>query len=90
MPAFEYTALNPTGREVRGVLEGDTPRQIRQQLREGGLTPLEVEEVKSREGRRSRMPGLARGIGAMDLALLTRQLATLVRSGLPIEESLGT
>jgi len=90
MPAFEYTALNPTGREVRGVLEGDTPRQVRQQLREGGLTPLEVEEVKSREGRRSRMPGLARGIGAMDLALLTRQLATLVRSGLPIEESLGT
>jgi general secretion pathway protein F len=90
MPAFEYIALNPTGREVRGVLEGDTPRQVRQQLREGGLTPLEVEEVKSREGRRSRMPGLARGIGAMDLALLTRQLATLVRSGLPIEESLGT
>ncbi|HSP01614.1 MAG TPA: type II secretion system F family protein, partial [Thioalkalivibrio sp.] len=90
MPAFEYTALNPTGREVRGVLEGDTPRQIRQQLREGGLTPLEVEEVRSREGRRVRMPGLARGIGAMDLALLTRQLATLVRSGLPIEESLGT
>jgi len=90
MPAFEYTALNPTGREVRGVLEGDTPRQVRQQLREGGLTPLDVEEVRSREGRRVRMPGLSRGIGAMDLALLTRQLATLVRSGLPIEESLGT
>ncbi|ACL71326.1 general secretion pathway protein F [Thioalkalivibrio sulfidiphilus HL-EbGr7] len=90
MPAFEYTALNPKGREVRGVLEGDTPRQVRQQLREGGLTPLEVEEVKSREGRRVRMPGLGRGIGAMDLALLTRQLATLVRSGLPIEEALGT
>lgn len=90
MPAFEYTALNPKGREVRGVLEGDTPRQVRQQLREGGLTPLEVEEVKSREGRRVRMPGLGRGIGAMDLALLTRQLATLVRSGLPVEEALGT
>ncbi|WP_018954737.1 type II secretion system inner membrane protein GspF [Thioalkalivibrio sulfidiphilus] len=90
MPAFEYTALNPKGREVRGVLEGDTPRQVRQQLREGGLTPLEVEEVKSREGRRVRMPGLGRGISAMDLALLTRQLATLVRSGLPIEEALGT
>ncbi|MFW5452135.1 type II secretion system inner membrane protein GspF [Thioalkalivibrio sulfidiphilus] len=90
MPAFEYIALNPKGREVRGVLEGDTPRQVRQQLREGGLTPLEVEEVKSREGRRVRMPGLGRGISAMDLALLTRQLATLVRSGLPIEEALGT
>jgi general secretion pathway protein F len=90
MPAFEYSALNPKGREVRGVLEGDTPRQVRQQLREGGLTPLEVEEVRSREGRRLRLPGIARGISAMDLALLTRQLATLVRSGLPVEEALGT
>ncbi|MCG5500733.1 type II secretion system inner membrane protein GspF [Ectothiorhodospira lacustris] len=90
MPAFEYTALKPTGRQVRGVLEGDTPRQVRQQLRESGLTPLSVEAVQQRERRRRRLPGLARGISAMDLALLTRQLATLVRSGLPLEEALGT
>jgi general secretion pathway protein F len=90
MPAFEYTALNPTGREVRGVLEGDTPRQVRQQLREGGLTPLDVEEVRSREGRHARLSAFQRGVSAMDLALLTRQLATLVRSGLPVEEALGT
>ncbi|MCG5512386.1 type II secretion system inner membrane protein GspF [Ectothiorhodospira shaposhnikovii] len=90
MPAFEYTALKPTGRQVRGVLEGDTPRQVRQQLRESGLTPLSVEAVQLRERRRQRLPGLSRGISAMDLALLTRQLATLVRSGLPLEEALGT
>jgi len=90
MPAFEYTALNLKGREVHGVLEGDTARQIRQQLREKRLTPLTVEEVRSREQRRLRLPGLSRGVSAMDLALLTRQLATLVRSGLPVEEALGT
>ncbi|MCG5536230.1 type II secretion system inner membrane protein GspF [Ectothiorhodospira mobilis] len=90
MPAFEYTALRPDGRQARGVLEGDSPRQVRQQLRESGLTPLAVEAVQQREGRRPRLPGLARGASPMDLALLTRQLATLVRSGLPLEEALGT
>ncbi|MFP4682435.1 MAG: type II secretion system inner membrane protein GspF [Ectothiorhodospira sp.] len=90
MPAFEYTALRTDGRQSRGVLEGDSPRQVRQQLRESGLTPLAVEVVQQREGRRPRLPGLARGVSPMDLALLTRQLATLVRSGLPLEEALGT
>ncbi|MCG5496504.1 type II secretion system inner membrane protein GspF [Ectothiorhodospira variabilis] len=90
MPAFEYTALKPTGRQARGVLEGDTPRQVRQQLREKGFTPLSVEAVQQREKRRLQLPGMARGISAMDLSLVTRQLATLVRSGLPLEEALGT
>ncbi|WP_006786854.1 type II secretion system inner membrane protein GspF [Thiorhodospira sibirica] len=90
MPAFEYLALKPSGSKVRGVCEGDTPRQIRQQLRDKGLIPLTVEAVHNRERRRLSRPGLRRGINAMDLALLTRQLATLVRSGLPLEESLGT
>ena len=44
MPAFEYTALDAKGKEQKGVLEGDTPRQIRQQLRERKLTPLTVIE----------------------------------------------
>lgn len=90
MPAFEYTALKPTGREARGVLEGDNPRQVRQQLRERGFTPLSVEAVQQREKRRLKLPGIARGLSAMDLSLITRQLATLVRSGLPLEEALGT
>ena len=46
MGAFEYVALNPKGREERGVREGDNPRQIRQLLREAGLVPLNVSEVK--------------------------------------------
>ncbi len=91
MGAFEYTALDPQGRRKRGVLEGDHPRQVRQQLRERGWTPLEVEEIQASSAGRSRRGGirLARGIGAMDLALLTRQLATLLRSGMQLEEALG-
>lgn len=91
MSAFEFTALDSTGHTRKGVLEGDTPRQIRGQLREKGWTPLSVDEVREREAR-TRAGGfsfsLKRGISATDLALITRQLATLVRAGLPIEETL--
>lgn len=87
MPAFEFTALDVNGREQKGLLEGDSPRQVRQQLRERQWTPLTVQEVAEREAKAARRFSLRRGVAAGDLALLTRQLATLVRSGLPLEES---
>ena len=89
MGAFEYKALDASGREKSGVLEGDAARQIRQQLRDQGLTPLSVEEVKQREAR-SRKTLFKRKISATDLSLITRQWATLVRSGMPVEEALRT
>ncbi len=88
MPAFEYSALNARGRREKGVMEGDTPRQVRQLLRDEGLTPLDIQEVTRKRDR----PGRARGfhrIGAADLALLTRHLATLIRAGAPLEEALA-
>ena len=88
MGAFEYTALDAGGHERKGILEGDTPRQIRQQLREQQLLPVTVSEVAQREARRQKSFSLMRRVGASDLALFTRQLATLVRAGLPLEESL--
>lgn len=95
MAAFEYLALNSKGREQKGVLEADTAKQIRQQLREKGLTPLEVIHLgeqavndKSAKGSRSARSGLGSSIKVAELALLTRQLATLVKAALPIEESL--
>ena len=91
MGAFEFTALDEGGRERKGVLEADTPRQIRQQLREKGWAPLAVAEVKQQEARRQiSSPLLRRRISAVELALITRQFATLIRSGLPIEEALQT
>lgn len=89
MGAFEYTAVDAAGRERRGVLEGDTARQVRQLLREQALLPVSVAEVAQQERReRGRRFSTRRGISANDLALLTRQLATLVHSGLPLEEAL--
>ncbi|HEX7116878.1 MAG TPA: type II secretion system inner membrane protein GspF [Steroidobacter sp.] len=89
MGAFEYVAVDASGRERRGVLEGDTARQVRQMLRDQSLLPVAVNEVAQTERRRRRAQfTLRRGLSAADLALLTRQLATLVRSGLPLEEAL--
>jgi general secretion pathway protein F len=89
MPAYEYTALDSGGREKRGLVEGDTPRHVRQLLRDQGLLPVHVDEVVATEGKRSRRSfTFRRGISATDLSLLTRQFATLVGSGLPLEEAL--
>lgn len=90
MGAFEYKALDKQGKERKGVLEGDGPRQIRQQLREKGLAPINVVEVRQREGKQSGGGGvrIRRGISAGDLALITRQFSTLVRSGTPVEEAI--
>ena len=88
MGAFEYTALDPSGKERKGILEGDTPRHIRQLLREQQLLPVAVAEVAQKEAKRQRSFSLIRRVSAADLALFTRQLATLARAGLPLEEAL--
>jgi len=88
MSAFEYKALDAAGKETKGVLEGDSSRQVRQLLREKGWMPLSVDEVRQRESKKQKNVFLAGGISAADLSLVTRQLATLVKSGLPVEEAL--
>ena len=90
MGAYQYVAVDPGGKEHRGVLEGDTARHVRQVLRERKLMPVEVNEVEGREKKTAkRRFMLGRGISGLDLALLTRQLATLARAGLPLEEALS-
>src|SRR5580693_9621370 len=90
MGAFEYTAVDAAGRARKGVIEGDTPRHARSLLREQQLLPVSVEAVAAEESRRTLGRGfsLRRGVSAADLSLMTRQLATLVRAGLPLEEAL--
>jgi len=88
MAAFEYVALTEEGRRKKGVLEADTARQVRGQLREQQLTPLEVSPVVQKDRAHRSSFNLGKGIKTADLALITRQLATLVEAAIPIEESL--
>jgi general secretion pathway protein F len=86
MPAFAYQALDQTGKTRRGVLQGDTARAVRAALRERGLNPLDVAPIENAQ-RRTQL--FRRGLSGAQLALLTRQLATLLKAGLPVDEALG-
>ena len=92
MAAFEYIALDARGKQKKGVLEGDTAKSVRQSLREQSLTPMTVTQVESQKALSSKSGGqrlgLRRGLSGAELALVTRQLATLVQAGLPLEEAL--
>jgi len=89
MAAYAYQAMDKGGKTKQGVLEGDNPRQIRQQLREKGLIPMQVDQVAEKERKSQAGFSLFKNtISAADLSLLTRQLSTLVEASLPIEEAL--
>ncbi len=94
MAAFKYKALDTSGKVVKGVLEGDSERQIRAQLRTKSLRPIEVASAGRRAANNaSSEGGIRRGLfaprlSASELALMTRQLATLVASALPLDECL--
>lgn len=90
MAAFEYKALETSGKHKKGVIEGDNAKQVRTRLKEQGLIPVEVTETRTRAQKGSAAPTLSlrRGISTPDLALITRQLSTLVQSGMPLEECL--
>ena len=90
MGAFEYTALDSAGRSRKGVIEGDTARHVRSLLREKQLLPVTIAAVADEASRKKSGArfSLRRGVSAADLSLMTRQLSTLVRAGLPLEEAL--
>jgi general secretion pathway protein F len=96
MAAFEYQAVNSRGKTIKGVIEGDTPRQVRGLLRDQGLMPTAVSATLAKGKADSNKSAIGSSFGqstggkvsASELALITRQLATLVESGLPLEESL--
>lgn len=89
MPAFVYIALDDKGRKQSGTLEGDSARQVRQQIREQGWNPLDVKEAVYRKEQLHRRVQRGVRLRVADVTLVTRQLATLVRSSMPIEQALA-
>ncbi len=97
MGAYSYKALNDEGKTVKGILEGDSERHIRTQLRAKKLKPLEVVSATGEASATASGEGLnlsatfrrrAAKLSVRDLSLITRQLASLVKSGLPLDEAL--
>jgi general secretion pathway protein F len=100
MPAYEYSAQNAQGKTQKGLIEGDSPRFIRQQLKLRGLTVLSICEITTSQKEKNKTFGVVEHIkhywqhrkirlSHTDLTLLTRQMATLISAGLPIEETLS-
>lgn len=98
MGAFRYQAINSSGKLVKGTQEGDTERQVRSQLRQQQLKPVSVEKIAADKQLFDQQAGngsrVAKGktfsarLNVKDLSLFTRQLASLVQSGMPLAESL--
>ncbi|MDH5526914.1 MAG: type II secretion system inner membrane protein GspF [Nitrospirota bacterium] len=90
MPVFEYRGLDTRGKGVSGMIDADTARMARQRLKSSGVYPTELVEGKEKARREARSVSLFGGrVSPMDVALVTRQLATLVEAGLPMMECLS-
>ena len=88
MPQWNFTAQDPDGRRRRGTLDGDNPRHVRGLLREQGLRPLNVRPAQPAGILDRLRPGRRPALGSQALAQLIRQLATLLRGGLPLDTAL--
>ena len=90
MSAYAYKALTPDGKVTRGIVEGESERHVRAVLRQRQLKPIDVQPAR---GLAAVTPGtitFARAsLRAGELALFTRQLATLLLAGVPLDEALG-
>jgi general secretion pathway protein F len=84
MPAWDYEAVDAQGRVARGRIDADSARGARDRLRAQGLTPVDM-----REGRATFDALAASRLPARELALFTRQWATLAQSGLPVDQALA-
>ena len=83
MSAFRYEAVDAQGRLRQGSLDADNLRAVLERLRADGLTPTAVDAAPERDATsRAKLPAAA-------LSLLTQQLATLVQSGMPLDQSLA-
>lgn len=93
MPVYEYTALNPAGKKLKGIVNADSRTAARQQIRQAGNYPVDIKETvpraKAGRGKGFQLPQLGKRIKQQEVHLATRQLATLLGAGIPLVPSLN-
>jgi general secretion pathway protein F len=89
MPAFRYEAVDAGGATKKGVLNADSARSARSELRTQGLVPLKVDAIAAQVDAAgvAKSRGFGERLSATELALFTRQLASLLEAGLPLEQA---
>jgi general secretion pathway protein F len=92
MPVYSYAGLSPDGKNVTGIIDADSPRAARLKLRRTGVFPTslsETREVESRPRATRSLSSLFERVGPQEIAVMTRQLSTLVSAGLPLVDCLS-
>ena len=90
MAAFHYNALDAAGKSSTGMIEADSARLARTQLREKGLFVVELDalsDTSTKQGARSFNLPFRKRIPLSEVSLMLRQLATLLEAGLPLEQA---
>lgn len=92
MAVYEWRGITTAGKEVKGVRDADNPKALRAGLRKDGILVtqvLEESEARDKKAREVDFGRYFRRVSPLDVALATRQLATLLKSGVPLVESLS-
>lgn len=92
MAVYVWKGLSPAGRQTKGVRDADSPKALRTLLKREGILVTEVNEQSKSAGKSGQdidFGKLLRRISVADVSLATRQLATLLKSGVPLVESLS-
>ncbi len=92
MAVFEYKGMTAAGKAVSGIVDAENPRVARQKLRTDGIFPTDVVQEKAHKGTLSadvNLQNLFQRISKQDVAIMTRQLATLLKAGLPLVSCLN-
>ena len=91
MPAFSYEAVDATGASKKGVLNADSARAARSELRAQGMVPITVETIAGQldEAGLTKRSAFGDHLSTIELALFTRQLASLLEASLPLEQALS-
>ncbi len=95
MPIYEYTALNAKGKTIHDIIDSDSMAAARQKLRAGGIYPTSIKEIEETGARKKTgVPSLSRifskKVKQAEIAMMTRQLATLLSAGFPLVSAIGT
>ncbi len=85
MPVYKYKAINESGSSIEGVVDADSARSVVEELKRSGIYLSSIEEVKRGKRRGFRF---LRAVSATELSISTRQFATMISAGLPLEASL--
>ena len=97
MPVYQYRGYKADGASATGIVDAESPKVARLKLRKDGVFPTEMAEqegaIRGVSGRSETATGTSLGRGqtltVTDVALMTRQLATLLVAGLPLVDALG-